>query len=179
MYRSGTYFSALASFWGGVAEDATTRCRRAWTEIEERRYSPASLFSDGVGFWTTTVEQYWSSILSNASTPVPVVLFEVSVGAKDPRTATQSKTAAVPLGLLAPDRAPHATPLACIATEPAGANRVDIPAANVHVTVTPNRNELEVSLVGLADVHLGPGHYWGLVYAAGTPLATVHVVATA
>lgn len=178
MNRSGTYFSAMASFWGGLAEEAATRCRRAWTEIEERRYSPASLFSDGVAFWATAVDRYWSAILSNASAPVPVVLFEISVGAKDAKTATQSKTEAVPLGGLAPDRTPIATPLACIATEPPGAPRYDIPAANVRVEVAPSRHELGVSLVGLSELRIGPGHYLGLVHAAGTPLVTVHVVAT-
>lgn len=178
MYRSGTYFSAMASFWGGIAEEAATRMRRAWTDVEERRYSPASLFSDGIGFWAAAIDQYWNTIVSNASTPVPVVLFEISAGAQAPNTATQSKTAAVPLGVPAPDRKPLATPLACLSTETPGVMRNDIPAANVHVEVAPDRRELRISLVGLSGVRILPGHYSGIVYSAGTPLATVHVVAT-
>lgn len=178
MYRSGTYFSAMASFWGGVAEEAAIRFREAWMEVEDRKYSPASLLSDSMRFWASTMDQYWSTILSNASTPVPVVLLEVSVGAADRKTATQAKSVAVPLGVPAPEAKPLATPLACIATEPGGQERWDIPSANIRVEVSPNRRELQIGLVGLTELHFKPGHYWGLVYAAGTPLATVHVVAT-
>jgi hypothetical protein len=178
MYRSGTYFSAMASFWGGIAEEAATRMRAAWMDVEERKYSPASLFSDGIGFWASAIDQYWNTILSNASTPVPIVLFEISAGAHDRTTATQSKTAAAPLGAPAPDRTPLATPLACLSTETPGAPRTDIPAANVRIEVAPDRRELRISLVGLSDLQIAPGHYSGLVYAAGTPLASLHVVAT-
>lgn len=178
MSRSGTYFSAMASFWGGIAEEAATRMRSAWMDVEDRKYSPATLLSDGLGFWASAIDQYWSTILSNASTPVPVVLFEVSAGTGDRKTATQSKTVAVPLGAPAPEGTPLTTPLACVSTEPAGAPRYDIPAANVRVTISANRRELQIALVGLTDLHFPPGHYSGLVYAAGTPLATVHVVAT-
>lgn len=178
MYRSGTYFSAMASFWGGVAEDAATRFRAAWMDVEDRKYSPASLLSDGVSFWASTVDQYWSTILSNASTAVPVVLLEISIGAAAKDAATQSKSVAVPLGALAPDAKPLATPLACIATDPGGLPRWDIPSANVRVEIAQARKELHIALTGLSQLTLSTGHYWGLVYAAGTPLATVHVVAT-
>jgi hypothetical protein len=175
MSRSGTYFSAMASYWGALAQDIATRYRSAWQDVEDRTYTPARILSDAVEFWARAADSWWSAIVSNASTAVPVVLFEITVGS----IPTQTKAEPIPLRVPT-SGTPSKTGLARIWPPPSPANTggQEIPPDHVRVDLAPDGRELRVHLVGLDTLHLTRGHYEGLVYREGAPLAVLHVVAS-
>jgi hypothetical protein len=157
--------STLFEYWGNVGRNSVARLEAASAEIQDRKYGSEKLMSDVLGAWMDGVEGWWSALLSSVSPTVPTVFFRLTEG------LTKAKNASVPISV--PGAAqPGWTDLVRLG----GTQDQRIPRENVNVAINQARNALEVSLVGLGQVHPQEGNYQGMAYIEERPLATIQVL---
>src|SRR6266852_2792810 len=153
MARSSAYLSTLVDYRGNLARNTLTRLEAASGDIRDRTYGSEKLVSDVLGAWMDGVEQWWSAILGAVGPPVPTVFLRLTEG------LTKVKKASVAVNV--PGTAqPGWTDLVRLGGPP----ERRIPRENVTVAINETRDALEVSPIGLGQVHPLEGHYQGLAY---------------